>query len=343
MSTIETLWSELESEGDPSGWRMRLARPQPGYPLHVALEGGTRRRALLLRTPIEAIPPRRDWPTCHGLEFFTESVNGHPHCGVALLESRFADVFAAVAEDLARRVGDTATPGEAVRTLLGQLAKWQRFLAAGSDELGDEAQRGLWGELHCLRHRLLPFFETVADGHAAIVGWKGSRRTHQDFQYSGGALEVKTTTSKHPVSVRITSERQLDDTAWPALFLHVLVLDARDNGHDSLPTMVAVLRDTLGRCAPAAREPFEDGLFAAGYLDAHAPRYSERGYSLREEHWFRVWGAFPRLVESTMPAGTGDASYLLSVAACSSFSVLPQDALTTLAGHASQAPRGHDD
>jgi hypothetical protein len=34
-------------------------------------------------------------------------------------------------------------------------------------------------------------------------------------------VEVKTTAAKQPQSVRITSERQLDDTGVGALFLHV--------------------------------------------------------------------------------------------------------------------------
>jgi hypothetical protein len=59
---------------------------------------------------------------------------------------------------------------EAVATLLGQLVRWQKFLAASVEGLSDEAQRGLWGELHCLRERLLP-----ALGAAAVAGWKGGR------------------------------------------------------------------------------------------------------------------------------------------------------------------------
>lgn len=61
-----------------------------------------------------------------------------------------------------------------------------------------------------------------------MVAWKAALAAHQDFQFSTGALEVKTTAAKQPQSVRITSERQLDDTGVGALFLHVVVVDERE-------------------------------------------------------------------------------------------------------------------
>ncbi len=41
--------------------------------------------------------------------------------------------------------------------------------------------------------------------------WRGPEPAHQDFQFTSGAVEVKATAAKQPQSVRITSERQLDD------------------------------------------------------------------------------------------------------------------------------------
>ncbi len=324
-TTIDAQWRDLEAEAPSAGWRLRLARPRKGFPLHVALDGTTRRRALLLRVPTEVIPPRKKWPAYRGLLLFIETINGLAHCGVALKEARFADVFAALAEDLARRVAAAGTAAEAVATLLGQLARWQKFLAASVEGLSDEAQRGLWGELHCLRERLLPVL-----GAASVAGWKGGERAQQDFQFASGALEVKTTTAKQPQAVRITSERQLDDAPWPALFLHVLVLEVREGGPATLPAMVESLRVALVTDA-GARELFEDALMASEYFDAHAPRYAGRGYAVRAAHWFRVRGKFPRIVEAGLCAGVGDVHYALSLAACEPFAIEPAKAIATLA------------
>lgn len=77
-------------------------------------------------------------------------------------------------------------------------------------------------------------------------------------QVASGAVEVKTTTAKQPQSVRITSERQLDQAGIPWLFLHVVVLDERevegvhDSVGESLPGIVAALRKQLQATAAAA-------------------------------------------------------------------------------------------
>jgi hypothetical protein len=272
------------------------------------------------------IPARRLWPTCKGLHFFTETVNAQPNCGVALKESRFADVFTALGEDLARRVAETSTAEEAIQTLFAQLLRWQRFLASSSEGLSEESQRGLWGELHCLRDWLLKSL----GAETAVCGWKGPEHRQQDFQFVNGALEVKTTIAKQPQAVRITSERQLDDSKWGALFLHVLVLEVKDNGLTSLPSLIETVRVRLG-AERVARELFEDALLAAGYLDAHASRYAGRGYEVRASHWFRVEGKFPRIVEADLQAGVGDTNYALALAACEGFKVRPSEALATLA------------
>lgn len=310
--TIEAQWQALEAEaqslGD-EGWRLRLARPIGGHPLFAAVTGG--RRVLLLRTLAAAIPARAEWPECTGLDVLAVNLDGHAYLGVSLREARFSDVFAALAEDLASRI-EQAAPGGAsvVVVFFGQLRRWQRFLAIARDGLDPASQRGLWGELHFLKTSLLPRV-----GEASVVGWKGPDGAHQDFQFAGAWIEVKTTLAKQPQSVRIASERQLDDTRAPALFLHVLALEAHESGPATLPAAVADLRAALAAW-PATRETFEEKLLAAGYLDQHAPRYASTGYAVRQAQTFRVRGDFPRIVEASLPRGVGEVSYSLSLAAC---------------------------
>jgi hypothetical protein len=317
---VEDLWKALEEAATAGsaasgGWLLRLARPATGCPLFVGLELSSRRRAILLRVASGSVPSRRVWPRSKGLEGMVLALEGSPHFGVALKEARFADVFTALAEDLIRRVTEAGDPAAQARAFLGQLARWKKFLSASFDGLDEETQRGLWGELHFLREHLLP-----ALGSTAFAAWKGGERAHQDFQFQYGAVEVKTTLAKLPQVVRITSERQLDDSAWPALFLTVIALDIRDGAGESLPAMVASLRSKSATDAEA-REQFEDQLLMTGFLDIHAARYAERGYLVRSERFFRVHRSFPRLAESDMPAGVGDANYALAVSACEPFKV----------------------
>jgi hypothetical protein len=317
---IEELWMALEADAaagqtGKSGWLLRLARPAAGCPLFVAFECASARRAVLLRLPSRAVPSRRLWPRSKGLEPLGVAVDNDSYFGVALKESRFSDVFAALTEDLVRRVGETGEPAAQARAFLGQLARWQKFLSASPEGLNEEAQRGLWGELHFLREQLLP-----ALGVNSINAWKGGERAHQDFQFESGAVEVKTTLAKQPQIVRITSERQLDSRSWPVLYLNVIALDVREGGGETLPEMIASLRSKL-KVDAGAQEQFEDELLLAGYLDAHTMRYSDRGYIVRSEKAFLVKRGFPRLVENDLPVGVGDVKYGLTIAACAAFTV----------------------
>ena len=321
------LWAALTAatgKGTP-GWRLVRCRNTPGRSLFAALEPGGKRRVLLLPLSGARAPGRRHWPRIAGLEPVNVAVSGEPHVGVALKDVCFADVFDALTVDLSRRVEAALTSNEALSALLGQLARWQKFLTAATDGLSTESQRGLWGELHCLSAELVPRLGPTE----AVDGWKGPARAHQDFQFRRGAIEVKTTTAKQPQSVRITSERQLDDQAWPALFLHVLFLEEHEGAALTLPRLVETVRAKLAADL-AAREKFEDALLSAGYLDAHASRYATLGYAVRAAHWFCVAGDFPRIVENQLPAGLGEVGYALSLAACTAFRTTARRALRSL-------------
>jgi len=326
--TTEELWQQMEEEvrsGSPAAWLTRYALPQPSQPLLIALEATSNRRALLLPLPRTAIPSRREWPECRGLEVFSVGLVGQPHLGVRLREPAYADVFAALAEDVAPRVAAASSPVEAGEVMLSRLRRWQKFLSAAASGLPIERQRGLHGELQVLRSHLIPALGAAA----AVAGWRAPRAAHQDFQYPTGAVEVKATTAKQPQSVRITSERQLDDTGIPALFLHVVVLDERElEGPEpltgeSLPDVVRGLRAQL-QGELAAQEAFEDRLLETGYLEADAPRYEGLRRTLRTECVFRVSGSFPRVTERDLPSGVGGVTYDLSLAACQAHSTDPK-------------------
>lgn len=322
---IDKIWCELEAEaqaGSASAWLTRFALPKPSQPLLVALEPSTNRRALLLPLPKSAIPVKREWPVCRGAEVFSIAFSGEAYLGVRLLDQACVDVFAVLAEDLAPRVAATSDAFTAAKVMLARLRRWQKFLAAGTTGLPLERQRGLYGELYTLRTHLLP----AISASIAITNWRAPLASHQDFQFKSGAVEVKTTTAKQPQSVRITSERQLDDSGIPALFLHVVVLDEREvegqgSSHgETLPDIVRSLR-LLVQSDERVLETFDDRLLEAGYLDSDEPRYETRHFSLRSEHTFHVKSGFPRLVESDLPTGIGDVAYLLSITACAAFAL----------------------
>ena len=327
---ISELWQTLEADAangktNGNGWLLRLAQPDAACRLFVGIELASNRRAVLLQLPSALVPTPRHWPRCKGLEPFLLAVGECLHFGVALKEARFGDVFTALTGDLLRRIAEAVDPASQIRVFVGQLARWQRFLSSTIDALSEESQRGLYGELYCLREYLIPKIGTTA-----VNGWKGFAGAHQDFQFETGAVEVKTTLAKQPQVIRISSERQLDSRSWVALFLNVIALDVHDVGGDSLPKMVAAVRAKLCKDA-SANELFEDALLAVGYHDIHVTRYAERGYKVRNVGFFKIAPHFPRLVEADMPTGVGDVNYALSVSACEKYRVSPAIVLSALA------------
>lgn len=321
MSTkIETLWQAMNDEiargnTDSTGWVLRLAQPTARCPLFAAVQIATKRRAVLLRLPADCVPPQHRWPQCKGLEPIVMKVGDEEYFGVVLKELRFTDVFVSLVVDLLRRVSEASTPALQASAFLGQLSRWQKFLSASSDQLSSEQQRGLWGELKFIRDHFYPVL-----GAQAVAGWKGPQGASQDFQFEAGAIEVKTTLAAQPQVVRISSERQLDDSAWPLLLMCVLVLEARDDSGETLPEMIQAVRALLLHDT-AATELLEDSLLQAGYHESHTQQYAAPGYFIRDQTTLEVKNDFPRLTEHNLPAGIGNINYGLSISACAAYAM----------------------
>ena len=319
------MWKELEEEAQnskASGWLTRHARPNPVRALLVAFEVQPKRRALLLPLSEASVPPKRDWPQCRGLEIFSGTIQGEPFLGVRLQDSADSEVFSALAEDIASRIADTQTAPEAAGVLLGRLRKWQKFLSVGSLTLGPQAVKALYGELTAMRDLLIPSLG-VSEG---VKAWVGPQRASQDFQMPRAAIEVKTTASKGPQIVRISSERQLDSVGIQRLFLYVLSLDERVTTGtgpavgQTLPEVIESIRQSARDNALAA-EQLEDRLLEAGYRAADTEYYQSQRFAVRDEYVFEVTEDFPRIVESDLPEGVGEVTYGVSLSACTPFAV----------------------
>jgi hypothetical protein len=269
----------------------------------------------------------------------TIRLEGTPYWGVRLRDSNCAGVFTALAQDLDARLKLTVGAEQSAAELFGRLKLWQQFLKAWQDGMGPEARRGLWGELHFLQAHLL----SVLGASVAVKGWKAGAAAHQDFQFLHAAAEIKTTAAKQPHSIRITSERQLDETGVGALFLHVVIVDEREvpaaegAPGQSLPSLVTSVRTTLGDDAPTL-SLFNDLLFHRGWLDEHAPRYENHRLTVRNELSYRVQSGFPRLIESNLPSGVGDVTFALALAACVPFAIPLSEMLETLATASDVSP-----
>ena len=324
---LEDIWSAIEKDKLHSGAvgiiRRRIL-PDACCDLFLGIEKPSNRRVFLLRVATADLPDAKLLPHAKGFEVrlltLPDDPAGHSSVLLSQTSEAFRDIFTTLTADVAAHIAPTQDHKTAVEKLLARLKRWQQFLErSGPDGLSDEAQRGLFGELWFIRHYLVP----VA-GQQAITAWTGPSWAPQDFQFSGVAVEVKTTIAKEHQKLPVTGEKQLESSAQLRVFLFHLSLTAQRDTGMTLPALIAELRELFAQ-HPLSLAAFEDGLLATGYLDAHESRYAHPGYLHREHHFFEVRNDFPRIVGADLRDGVGDVTYSINVAACMPYLVAEDD------------------
>ena len=321
---IEALWQELKAEADQqrlsAGMIRRRIHPESRQDLFLALERPGDIRLLLLRIPADALPSRERLPAAEGFTLMPVALpdeGNYITLVLRLADQRYQDIFTILVEDVVAAVTPASDETRMLNILLSRLLAWQRFLTAqGADGLGNEAQQGLYGELWFLYHLLIG----VVGELKAAQAWTGPSGAPHDFQLSHGAIEVKTTAAKQLQQIRISNERQLDETHLPGLWLFHLSLGVSKTGGESLPEMVSAVRQRIA-ADPLSLQVFELALLAAGYLDIHADRYLQNRYHIREQNIFQVHENFPRIIEHDLRSGVGDVHYAISVAECKHYAI----------------------
>jgi hypothetical protein len=135
---------------------------------------------------------------------------------------------------LAAHVEDGMPAAEAVRETL---ARWRRFWGAvPAGGLRPDEIRGLFGELWFLLVWLLPH------GSAGVEHWVGATGARDDFQWTGVAVEVKTTSSIRGHIHRINGIDQLDPPQDGSLRLFSLRLRDEPASTNSLLSLTTTIR-----------------------------------------------------------------------------------------------------
>lgn len=234
------------------------------------------------------------------------------HLRLYLLEPEHRDVFLLVCEDVVSAlegITDSVLRVEAVESCL---LRWRRFFQrSGPEGLSTEGQLGLIAELIWLGKMI----NGAVDSLRAVKSWKGCERRYHDFDFNGHVVEVKSTRTKEPKTVAISSERQLDDSGLNSLHLYVLSLLEIEAADITLPVCVQSVK-TLLDASPAAAALFHEKLISAGYLDRDEVKYS-KSYVVKDESLYRVTGKFPRIIE--VPPGVGALKYRVILSACEPF------------------------
>ena len=165
--------------------------------------------------------------------------------------------------DLCQRVD----PEDPVDSSMQIIDEWSELWSRVRGPMRLESQRGLIGELICLRDMVAYL------GTDSLSNWEGPNRSPQDFVCEGWRVEVKTVGTR-VARPRISSFEQLlpsDDHS-----LHLLLVSIKSGTEISLNGLVDDCRRIF---KGKERQDFEHLIHQAGFYDKHREHYA-RTYDL---------------------------------------------------------------
>ena len=224
-----------------------------------------------------------------------------------------SDLFHTLCKSLVASLRQVTLPEAALSVTLQHLKRWRIFLMGQNARLlSAQEYRGLFGEL-CFLERLLEANPVQAH---AVSAWTGPDGVHQDFIFSGRAVEVKSLSSSDRSSVRISSENQLE-TIEDRLYLVCFSLaESQENAMAiSLNELVDKIADLLTDKDVLAS--FEMKLADYGYIPL--PDYDSPKFFVANSQAYLVCDEFPRLVRSDLPAGIVHINYQIELDKIDSF------------------------
>jgi hypothetical protein len=312
----EPLWQQLAGEHtDATGVVRRRIHGDRPVDLFIGVTQPGQRRLLSLEVAAGlAMPALPDTGALRVLVLPGASASDRLELRITLDQPDMRAVFTPFVNDVVDTVSVCPTDQDALDTLAERFRHWRNLLSGGSGGLGPRELQGLFGELWTLQHLVGP----AVGIPASVAAWTGPDRERRDFLVGETGVEVKTTTTTPPASVRITSELQLDGGPLGALVLVALELDTAigDTG-TSVVDLVRAITESAGE----ELDRFERSLLAYGYHSVHAPSYDVVRFTVRARHAFDVQTGFPRLTVADLPPGIGDVHYELSLGAAAPWQI----------------------
>lgn len=319
MTKIEKIWSELENDKSSShGLLIRRYSGDilPDIFVSIELPEGFRGIAASLsntkKLNLSLFSNLRDI----SVEIIPDDQNPYRNYLIfKLLNAEHRDIFSVLCEDLILSIAPLQSEEKIFEELINRFEKWKSlFDKVSSHGLTPEEQRGLFGELFLLKKLLISFNQS----NIVLSSWVGVEKQIRDFQYNNWGIEVKTTYGNNHQKIQISSERQLDTKNLEHLFLFHLSMESRLNYGETLNSMVDSIRLLLGSDFVSLNK-FENKLFEAGYFKNHRDNYSDTGYFIRNEAFYKVERDFPRIEENDIRNGVGDVKYSIIISQFSEY------------------------
>lgn len=253
-------------------------------------------------------------PKCNGIDisavYLPEYEVNAVFCDLAQAYGSESYIYETIIEDI-RLTLENKINADIFTKIVELLTKWKNFFAKNMEILlSSERQQGLYGELRFLEELI------YARGTKAVMHWTGCSYETHDFYFDGNACEIKTTITKAPYKMHISSEYQLDDKEIEkSLYVRFYAFRKSDADGDKLCNIINRIRELL-KDNPHAKMKFEECLEEYGYFDSVSDYYVS-GYSDREKLAFVVNEFFPRLTPGMLSDGLVECKYSVLVDQCS--------------------------
>ena len=205
-----------------------------------------------------------------------------------------------------------------IYSFVNNIRLWQELLKEKKSELSDSSLKGLYAELYFLSKILFP----VIGIRKSVISWKPYNKTH-DFVYNNVTVEIKSTTSIPPKTIKINSLKQLDETSTGKLFLFILQL--AENAGESVPELIHNIRADIKDKSPEDFFLFERKLFNEKYNEKFKEKYLKRKFFKNNEHIYLIEKDFPRIREKDLieikRLGIIKANYEISLIGCEKYKI----------------------
>jgi len=314
MIKLSEIWKLLEADAENApdeGILTRYLFSKLGF--SVGIEIKSRNKLLLFELEDPDLVNSSQLPQWEGVKTDIRVLGSKKLISLTLENEDSLHIFNALINDFYNAIQGTKDKTAAYQLFIEILFKWYEFFKKfGVKVLSETTQRGIFGELYFLLYYLLRNY----DSQQIIKSWQGPEKKRHDFTFRNGNIEIKSTIRKAPQKVIIASEKQLDDTGLPFLYLYCITLNMDSNNGVSLPGIVADIREVLSK-NHESQYKFNHQLEMYGYLDEHEHIYKTNKYIFTKDYLFHVKENFPRILN--VDEGVGDVKYSLAISSCMSF------------------------
>lgn len=305
---LETWESLLDEPGTGSQSARYRISGSPGFGAYLAIRFDDRAPVLEFGPITPDLLKDAPLPSIKGVDSSLSYHNQELFLSLTLKQTTSIDIFLTLAARLTDELSGVDYPITGYNVIRKVLVVWRAFFSSEKKILSGPEQTGLAGEL-ILAHM---FMDNGIEEATVIRAWKGSERSHHDFQLPFATIEVKATIAHNIDTVSISSLRQLDPTGTKKLLLAQVAMDSHDHGEQTLPHLIKSIRQRLS-LFPADRLEFEEKLLASGYRDKDETHYSQQSFQVRKVRAFLIDEKFPKLTHDSIPEGIVEATYQVNL------------------------------